>query len=313
VQSYPELTIRSAAYRRTLSQVERFARDRSAPVLIEGDTGTGKTAIARHLHQKSARSSGPYEYVVLSALDDALANSDLFGHVVGAFTDARSSRAGHFASAHGGTLFLDEIGKASCGIQRKLLHAIEYGEIRPLGADRDMRVDVRIIAATNCALEERVARNEFLPDLYARLGTFRIRLPTLRERQADIPVLIEYYITQHAGSCGYDTPPEFDAELMEALMNAEWPYNLRQLNSTVHRLLVEAEGAPVVTPAHCRDDLAYLCACRKSHALTLEEIESAVSHAGNNVSRAAQALGIHRTTLHRKRSLLREEARPDEN
>jgi DNA-binding NtrC family response regulator len=298
-------------YLRVLEQVRRFARERSAPVLIEGETGTGKTGIARLLHSKSPRAAGPFEYVVLSALDDALANSELFGHVTGAFTDARSSRAGHFASAHGGTLFLDEIGKASRGVQRKLLHAIEYGEIRPLGADRDMRVDVRIIAAANTPLEESVMRDEFLPDLYARLGTFRIRLPPLRDRRADIPVLVEHYVAQHAPPCGYSgRPPDVDEELMHALRNADWPYNLRQLDSTVHRLLVEADGAPMMTLAHCRDNLEYLRGRpHKPGSLTRGEIETAIADAGNNVSRAARALGIDRTTLHRKLNLLREQER----
>jgi two-component system NtrC family response regulator len=303
-----ELPLRSAAYLRVLDQVRRFARERNAPILIEGESGTGKTRIARLLHTQSARAAGPYEYVILSVLDDALANSELFGHVTGAFTDARSNRAGHFASAHGGTLFLDEIGKASPAVQRKLLHAIEYGEIRPLGADRDMRVDVRVVAATNVRLEERVASGEFLPDLFARLGTFRIRLPSLRDRRADIPVLVEYYVAQHARSCGYDGhTPDVDPELMDALTTAEWPYNLRQLDSTVNRLLVEAEGAATITLEHCRDDLEYLrMGIRRFGTPTLDDIETAIALAGNNVSRAARALGVDRTTLHRKRNLLRQ-------
>lgn len=307
-----ELRFRSAAYLRALEQIERFARDRHAPVLIEGETGTGKTVIARHLHQHSPRGSSSFQYVVLSALDDALANSELFGHVPGAFTDARSSRAGHFASAHGGTLFLDEIGKASLAVQRKLLHAIEYGEIRPLGADRDMRVDVRIVAATNVPLADAVARDGFLPDLYARLGMFRVRLPALRERRADIPVLAEYYLAQNAPSCGYDAElPRIDAGLMDALVRADWPYNLRQLHATMHRLVLEAEGDSVITLAHCRDDLGYLrdSAATPSATLTLEEMESAIARAGNNVSRAAKSLGIDRTTLYRKLNMLRGERR----
>jgi DNA-binding NtrC family response regulator len=309
--SHPQLYFRSAAYVRAVEQAERFARDRHASILIEGETGTGKTLIARHVHQRSPRRSAPFQYVVLSTLDDALANSELFGHVPGAYTDARTSRVGHFASANGGTLFLDEIGKASPAVQRKLLHAIEYGEIRPLGADRDMRVDVRIVAATNVPLADRVARDEFLPDLYARLGMFRVRLPPLRERRADIPVLVDYYVAHHAPSCGYEAAlPLIDAELMDALMNAEWPYNLRQLHSTIHRLVLEAEGDTVITLTHCRDDLAYLRQSNgKGAALTLEEMELAIAQAGNNMSRAAKTLGIDRTTLYRKLNLLRGQQR----
>jgi two-component system, NtrC family, response regulator len=306
------LRFRSATYLRSLEQAERFARDRQAPILIEGETGTGKTVIARHVHQRSPRCTGPYQYVVLSTLDDSLANSELFGHVPGAYTDARTSRAGHFASAHNGTLFLDEIGKASCAVQRKLLHAIEYGEIRPLGADRDMRVDTRIIAASNNPLSDCVARNEFLPDLYARLGTFRIRLPALRERRADIPLLVDYYLSQHAPSCGYDAAlPQVDRELMDALTNAEWPYNLRQLHATVHRLVLEAQGDLVITLEHCRDDLAYLTGGESRLAtLTLDDLQAAIAKAGNNMSRAAKSLGMDRTTLYRKLNVLRGEKAP---
>jgi DNA-binding NtrC family response regulator len=312
VQPHPQLRCRSAAYLRAVEQAERFARDRHAPILIEGETGTGKTLIARHIHQSSPRRSAPYQYVVLSTLDDALASSELFGHVPGAYTDARGSRAGQFASAHGGTLFLDEIGKASRVVQRKLLHAIEYGEIRPLGTDRDMRVDTRIVAATNIPLADCVARDEFLPDLHARLGTFRIRLPPLRERRADIPVLVDHYVAQHAPSCGYDAAlPRVDGELMDALTRADWPHNLRQLHSTVHRLVVEADGALVITLAHCRDELSYLCGdCRRTGALTLDELEDAIAQAGNNMSRAAKALGVDRTTLYRKLGVLRSERGP---
>ena len=127
---------RSAAYLRVEAQVERFARSGRAPVLIEGESGTGKTQLARKLHRLSPRANGAFQYIVLSAIDDSLAGSELFGHVTGAFTDARYTRAGHFATAANGTLFLDEIGKASKSVQQKLLHAIEYGEIRPIGSDR---------------------------------------------------------------------------------------------------------------------------------------------------------------------------------
>jgi DNA-binding NtrC family response regulator len=231
-------------------------------LLIEGESGTGKTYFARELHLASERAAGPFEYVVLSALDDSLASSELFGHVEGAFTDARRSRAGRFATARGGTLFLDEIGKASAAVQQKLLHAVEYGEIRPVGADRDVRVDVRIIAASNVPLEQLVLGERFLPDLHARLNAFRVRLPPLRERRADIPAFVEQFVVAHALALGYPRTPSIHPDLMAALQRAPWPNNVRQLDSTLLRLLVDVDGAGELRLEHCVDDLSYLRADR---------------------------------------------------
>ena len=300
----PLLESRSAVFLQVLKQLRLFARHADVAVLLEGESGTGKTTIGRYLHQVSPRSKGPYQHVVLSTLDDGLASSELFGHVAGAFTDARSNRVGHFASAAGGTLFLDEIGKASRPVQQKLLHAIEYGEIRPVGVDRHSRIDVRIVAATNVPLAELVGRDQFLPDLEARLSLFRVRLPALRERRADIPLLIEHYLAQHAPSCGYaHGPPAVDDELLAALAAAPWPHNLRQLDATIHRLLIDAEGAGVIGFEQCCADLAYLRgggdgARSSSAALTRDGIERAIDAAGS-VAGAARRLGVHRATLYR--------------
>lgn len=290
---------KSAAYRVVLERARRFAQDRRATILIEGESGTGKTMLARYIHQHSPRATGPYHAVVLSALDDALAGSELFGHVAGAFTDARQSRAGTFVSANGGTLFLDEIGKASLSVQQKLLNAVEYGEIRPLGSDRDMRVDARVIVASNIPLAELVAKERFLADLYARLSTFRIVLPPLRDRRADIPALVESYLARHAQLSDIGLTPKIAPELMKALQTADWPANLRQLDATVHRLLVDAAGASVISLDYCTDDLAYLRGAAVCAApLTSTAVHDAISRAGS-VSGAARLLGVHRTTLHR--------------
>jgi DNA-binding NtrC family response regulator len=246
---------------------------------------------------------------VLSALDDALASSELFGHVAGAYTDARSSRTGVFALAHGGTLFLDEIAKASIAVQQKLLHAIEYGEIRPLGSDRTVRVDSRIVAATNLDLEPLVETGRFLPDLNARLETFRIRLPPLRERRVDIPMLAVHYAELHAARAGHPTP-ELDEALVDALQRARWPNNLRQLNATMHRLVLEAEPGERISLKHCRGPLQHIATLtRDSQEIALSDVEEAIAQAGNNVSRAATSLGVARTTVYRKlRQLRRAEA-----
>jgi DNA-binding NtrC family response regulator len=290
----------STAYLKCLAQVRRFARDGQAAILIEGESGTGKTQLARQVHLASPRAAGPYHNVVLSTLDDTLAGSELFGHVLGAFTDARHSRTGHFATANGGTLFLDEIGKASMAVQQKLLHAIEYGEIRPIGSDRDVRVDVRVVAATNVSLESLVAEDRFLADLHARISAFRICLPPLRERRADIPPLVTYYVDLLAPRCGYEELPAIDGDLLAALQRAPWPNNLRQLSATVHRLLVDADGAAVLTLRHCLDDLGYLndATHGRRPQLTRQAIDQAVTRAGSIVG-AARLLGVDRTTIYR--------------
>jgi DNA-binding NtrC family response regulator len=306
-EAHADLVFRSASILRALEEIDRFACDRFVPLLIEGESGTGKTLVARRVHARSPRASGPFETVVLSALDDALSSSELFGHVAGAYTDARTTRVGLFAAAHGGTLFLDEIAKASPSAQQKLLHAIEYGEIRPLGSDRTLRVDTRIVAASNLSLEGLVEDGRFLPDLHARLETFRVTLPPLRERRADIPILVRHYAQLHAARAGRPTP-EIEPALMNALQRATWRYNLRQLSSTMHRLVLEAEAGEALGLHHCRGSIRYLVEFdRDADDIDLVELERAMARSGNNVSRAASALGIARTTVYRRLRQLQSE------
>jgi DNA-binding NtrC family response regulator len=255
----PQFAGSSAALRDALREIELLARFDHVPVLIEGESGTGKSYVARHLHQRSPRARGPFHQVILSALDDNLAGSDLFGHLSGSYTDARQNRPGHFVSANTGTLFLDEIGKASPVLQQKLIHAVERLEIWPVGADRPVRLDVRLVAATNVPLESLVEQGRFLPDLAMRLIHCRVRLPSLRERRADIPALVRQFVANRAAMCGHPVrTPLVDEELMAALIAAEWPGNLRQLDGVVQRLLMEAAGQDTVTPDHCVGGLAYL-------------------------------------------------------
>ena len=300
----------SPALAASLRLIALYARHDALPVLIEGESGTGKSYAARALHLRSPRAGHVFHQVILAAVDDNLAGSDLFGHLSGAYTDARQSRPGHFASANGGTLFLDEIGKATPAVQRKLLHAVEYNEVWPVGADRAVRLNVRLVAATNTPLEELAARGAFLPDLAARLATHRIRLPALRERREDIPDLVRQFIDLRAARCGYSVPPSVSDPLMAALQRADWPNNLRQLDAVLQRLMVEAEGAHTLGLDHCGDDLAFLLrpaadAVQRPAPLTLDVITSALSRTGGNVSRAAALLGVDRTTVHRKLKLLR--------
>lgn len=302
-----DLSFPSAAYRRVLAQLERFARDGSATILLEGESGTGKTTLARFIHARSPRAARPFQQVVLSTIEDPLAASELFGHISGAYTDARQSRSGQFASANGGTIFLDEIGKASLAMQYKLLHVVERGEFRPVGSDREMRVDVRLVAASNVALADAAAQGGFLPDLYARLCSFRVRVPSLRERRADIPMLVEQSLTVHARRSGYGTAPRVHPELMHALQRAEWPNNLRQLDAAMHRILVDAEGAAELTLHHCEDDaLGLHDFAESSRGLTPERIAAAIEREGS-VSAAARSLKVDRTTLHRHRRRMQHE------
>jgi DNA-binding NtrC family response regulator len=314
---HPTFVGTSPALRAALRLIDCFAPHDSLPVLIEGESGTGKSYAARALHLRSPRAGYVFHQVILAALDDNLAASDLFGHLSGAYTDARQSRPGHFVSANGGTLFLDEIGKASAAVQRKLLHAVEHYEVWPVGADRAVRLNVRLVAATNVPLGQLVTRGEFLPDLAARLTNFRIQLPALRERREDIPDLVRQFVAMRAPRCGFPhRTPSVSDPLLRALQCADWPNNLRQLDALLQRLLIEAEGADTLGLEHCRDDLAYLRhppagAVEKPGPLTREAIESALARAGGNVSRAAALLGVDRTTLHRKRRLFaREHAVP---
>ena len=291
------LTTRSAAYGEALARLERFAKHESLNVLLVGETGTGKTIFAQHLHRSSPRAGRVFHRVALSAVADTLAPSELFGHLPGAFTDARSKRAGHFVSAHGGTLFLDEIGKASPIVQHNLLDAVERHEVAPVGADRSVRVDVRIVAATNVCLHALANEGKFLPDLLARLDGFVVRIPALRERHEDIALLTTHLVAAHAPEFGYSKSPLIDDDLMEALIGADWPGNVRELDVTIRRLLVEGDGAPIITFKHCTDSLAYLRPSKRER-ISAEVVISAVRKDGN-VAAVARRFGLSRTTVYR--------------
>lgn len=293
---------RSKAFNVILDRVERYAEDDSIRIVFEGESGTGKNWLARLAHQRSRRASRVFHERSLTTVPDALAPSELFGHVQGAFTDARHRRSGAFQSANHGTLFLDEIGKATPEVQRLLLRAIEEGVIYAVGSDVPIRVDARLIFATNVNLQALKGKGLFLADLYARLGYFRIEVPPLRERREDIPDLAKYFLALHAARRGYPPGlPTIHPALMAALEEAKWEDNLRGLDGAMHLLLVEAQSASELTFEHCHFCLEYLRKHKRGRPrkASRTQIADAVSRNGT-IAGAARALGIARSTVHRQ-------------
>jgi two-component system response regulator HydG len=300
---------RSKSFSAVVHKVEQYARDESIIILFKGESGTGKTWLARYAHQHSSRSSHPLQEESLATISDSLAGSDLFGHVMGAFTDARAHRLGAFKSAIHSTLFLDELGKATPIVQRHLLRAIEERVIRPVGSDRSIIVDIRLMAATNVDLKSLVEKDLFLPDLYARLGHFSVYLPPLRERREDIPDLARYFLAQHAMRRGYPIGlPAIHPALMLALEEAEWETNLRGLDGAMHYLIAEADPSVELTLDHCSGDFDYL----RTHARGRPKKSSSASVAAaikqlGSVTDAARALSVSRSTIYRYAAKLKDD------
>lgn len=208
-----------------------------ARVLIIGANGTGKELVARNLHQKSARSAAPYIEVNCAAIPSELIESELFGHEKGAFTSAIKQHKGKFEQADGGTLFLDEIGDMSLAAQAKVLRVLQEKKLSRVGSDKDIVVDVRVVAATNKNLKEEIAKGRFREDLYHRLSVIVINMPTLDERKSDIPLLVEHFIGQICVETGMP-PREMDDDAMQLLIDKKWTGNIRELRNVVERLLI---------------------------------------------------------------------------
>jgi DNA-binding NtrC family response regulator len=297
------LVAQSAAMQPVLELIERVG-PAVATVLITGEHGTGKGIIARAIHAHSLRSSRPLLTVNMGALGEHLFESELFGHVAGAFTDARFPREGRFELADEGTLFLDEIGNLPRGLQAKLLRVIETGEFERVGSSQTERVDVRLIAATNADLVSQVREGVFREDLYYRLNTIEIRLPPLRERREDIVPLAEYFLATHAQR--YESSHLFfSAEAVDALCRYNWPGNVRQLEHSVERSALVARG-DAITAGDLGLGVSYAGeSCLEE--MTLEEVEQvlirkALARAEGNVTGAALALGLSRSALYRRLS-----------
>jgi len=235
---------RSRAMEAIIRRAERVAATKST-VLITGETGTGKELIARAIHDHSAQRDMPLIKVNCAAIPESLLESELFGHVRGAFTGAAATKKGKFALADGGTIFLDEIGTMSPSLQSKLLRVLQEREFEPLGSERTERIDVRVIAATNRDLRQMVAEGRFQEDLFYRLNVIPIDLPPLRERREDIPVLVEHFVRKHAQRTGQRIE-RVDDEALAVLQQYDWPGNVRELENTIERAVVLSTG-PVIT------------------------------------------------------------------
>jgi DNA-binding NtrC family response regulator len=276
-----------------------------ANVLILGENGTGKELVARRIHAESGRRQETFLSVDLGSLSETLFESELFGHVKGAFTDARADRAGRFEVASGGTLFLDEIGNLSLAMQAKLLSVLESRTVTRLGANQPVPVDVRLICATNQYLHDLVNRQQFRQDLLFRINTVELRLPPLRERPEDIPLLTDHFLEIYGRKYGR-AHLELDAEARRALSAYAWPGNVRQLQHAVERAVILTESAVLTADAFLlaapgkpgADELALTT--YNLETVEREVIVKALRHCQGNVSQAARELGLTRTALYRR-------------
>jgi len=270
-------------------------------VLILGESGTGKELLARAIHDLSPRAEGPFVVVNCGALPDTLLESELFGHKVGAFTDARADREGRFARARGGTIFLDEIGDVSPGLQSRLLRVLQDGTFEPLGASRSEESDARVVAATNRDLDAMVADGTFRQDLYYRINVFPMTLPPLRERREDIPYLVDHFIERFRRLKGKEITG-IDRQALTALMRSEFPGNIRELENTIEHAFVMARGENIRL-RHLPESVRTGRAAGEPESFEDAErhvVIRALESAGWNRSAAAASLGIHKTTLWRK-------------
>ncbi len=290
------------AMRAVLDTVERIAPS-DASVLITGENGTGKGLIARLVHECSQRAAKPFISVNMGSIPEAIFESEMMGHVRGAFTDAKADRVGRFELADGGTLFMDEIGNVPLGQQAKLLRIIESGEFERVGSSRTQRANVRIVTATNANLSELVSLGRFRQDLLFRLNTIEVRLPPLRERREDIVPIAYRRLAALAAKYGRRLEG-FDDGALQVLRTYSWPGNVRELGNVIERAVLMARGA-AITAADLRLDMQVPAAAPSIEAMSLEDAErllirTALRRAEGNVNAAAEALGLSRSAMYRR-------------
>jgi Nif-specific regulatory protein len=286
-------------------QFLKRASPTDSTVLIEGESGTGKELAARALHRNSPRASKPFVAINCSAIPETLLETDLFGHERGAFTGAAMQKKGRLEVADGGVVFLDEVGEMSPALQVKLLRVLQEREFERVGGTNSIKVDIRLIAATNCNLEQAVREGRFRQDLYYRLAVLKITMPTLRDRQEDIPMLVRHFVQKHAKRCKVKPRP-ISREALSRLVNYDWPGNVRELENAIERALVLGSSDMILpedlpesllerTPRPEMTEAKYHTALKElKKQLILEAVEQTHSYAD-----AARILGVHPNYLHR--------------
>jgi DNA-binding NtrC family response regulator len=311
----------SPAIQSVFSTIEKVSQTDST-VLITGESGTGKELIARAIHDNSTRATRPLVIVNCGAIPSELLEAELFGHIKGAFTGATQNRQGRFEMAHGGTLFLDEVGEIPLHLQVKLLRVLQTRSFESVGSSRTVEVDVRIIAATNRDLDQAVANKEFREDLFYRLNVIPVKLPTLRERKSDIPLLVNHFVQQFNELTGHAVEAP-SGQILDALMAYDWPGNVRELENLMERLVIlkgqgtvdlgdlphrifqkyaegrpQGEGAlsewefPRMVLPNTGVDLKAIVAAFENHL-----VDQALARTNNNKNRASELLKMNRTTL----------------
>jgi len=308
----PKLVGSSAALKEVEEFIETVSKTSNTSVLIHGETGTGKGLVANAIHFSSSRSDGPFIELNCSAIPDTLLESEMFGYEKGAFTDAKQGKKGLFELAEGGTVFLDEIGDMDMKIQPKLLKFLENRNFRKVGGTKDIKVDLRVIAATNKDLDSLVKEKRFREDLYYRLKVMVITIPPLRERKEDIIPLAEYFINAYCESSG-EASKKLSPECKELFLNYSWPGNIRELKNVIERVTILSRGAEI-RPEHLPQDLrtdrkeapaGQHTSTGMPDDITLEELEkthikNVLKKAGGNKTLASRMLGISRITLRKK-------------
>ncbi|HKP35256.1 MAG TPA: sigma-54 dependent transcriptional regulator [Pyrinomonadaceae bacterium] len=296
----------SVAMRALRKQIEVVAPT-DGRVLISGESGAGKELVARAIHAQSRRAGAPFIEVNSAAIPEELIESELFGHVKGAFTGATSAKKGKFELADGATLFLDEVSDMSANVQAKVLRVLEEQRFEPVGSNTPVSVDVRVIAATNKRLDEEIERGSFRSDLYFRLNVIPFEVPPLRERMEDVPLLVEHFNQRFAAAYG-KKPKRFDPKAIEAMQNYSWPGNVRELRNTIERIVIMHTNHRVVVkdiPAFGdaeppASSYRFPSFKEASDAYHREFIQRKLDEAEGNVSRAAELMGIDRSHLYRR-------------
>lgn len=298
---------RSDAMRELVNMVETVAPT-EATVLISGESGTGKELVARAIQAASTRRDKPFVTINCAALAENLLESELFGHEKGAFTGADRRREGRFVQAHGGTLFLDEIGEMPLALQAKLLRVLQQGEVQRVGCDETIKVDVRVISATNRVLAEEVAAGRFREDLFYRLNVIGLEVPPLRARREDIPLLASTFLERHAAA-NRKTIKGFTPQAMDAMLRYGWPGNVRELENAVERAVILSGGEYIAERAlplavqnasDAPEDEELALGSMSLEDVERKAIEATLRETDDNKSEAARRLGITRATLHSK-------------